>query len=401
MAKLGHIVVVGASLAGLRMLQALRRLGFDGRLTAVGEEPHPPYDRPPLSKQVLTEDWPPDRTALLRDEDTALDIDWRLGARACGLEPGERKLKLESGEHIGFDACAITTGALARRIPNTPDIKGIHTLRNLDDALAIRALLKGSPRVAVVGGGFVGAEVAASCRARGLEVTMVEALPAPLERGLGRRMGMYMAELHRDHGVELRLGVGVKEFIGDTQVAGLRLSDGAHIPAELVVIGIGATPATDWLEGSGLELDDGVLCDEMCRARRAPFVVAAGDVARWPNRRFGEVMRVEHWTNATEQADHAAAQLLAGSAAREPFTPVPFVWSDQFDYKLQFCGRFTPEDESVVVDGSLAERRFVMLFGNKGQVRGVLGINRPRLVMKYRGLIRRGLSFADAKRPSR
>ena len=396
MSSLEHVVVVGASLAGLRTLQALRRAGFSGRLTAIGEEPHRPYDRPPLSKEVLSGKWDLERTNLMREEDGGLEVDWRLGTRAAGLDLEERAVALADGTRVPFDACAITTGTFARTIPGTPALAGIHTLRTLDDAVAIRSALEGSPRVAVIGGGFIGAEVAATCRGRGLDVTIVEALPAPLERGLGRKMGDYVAGIHRDHGVDLRLGVGVDAFEGEGHVAGLRLADGCRVDADLVLVGIGAAPATGWLEDSGLELSDGVVCDEACRSTRAPFVVAAGDVARWPNRLFGETMRIEHWTNATEQADHAAATLLAGEGGGEPFAPVPFVWSDQFDRKIQLAGRFSTEDDCQVVDGSLEERRFVMVSGRGGKLTGVLGMNRPRLVMKYRGMIRDGVGWAEA-----
>ena len=430
---LNRIAVVGASLAGLRVAQALRRHGYDGALTVIGEEPHPPYDRPPLSKSFLTSDAP--APTLLRESDAALDIEWRTGTRATALDLHAREVALASGERVAFDACAITTGAAAKQIPlsRTP-MAGIFVLRTLDDALALRRALHGSPRVAVIGGGFIGAEVAATCRARGLDVTIVEALPALLERGLGRRMGAYFAQLHSDHGVALRLGTGVREFLGGARVEGLRLSDGSTVASDVVVVGVGATPNTGWLESSGLELDDGVLCDASCRATRAPFVVAAGDVARWPNQRFGEVMRVEHWTNATEQADHAATTLLANASAVDngtnkipahagdgdggdarddahagdahaattnqnttptvaPFVPVPFVWSEQFEYRLQFAGLMRAGDESAVVDGSLDARRFVMLFARRGRLCGVLGVNRPRLVMKYRALIRAGAAW--------
>jgi 3-phenylpropionate/trans-cinnamate dioxygenase ferredoxin reductase subunit len=393
MSKLQTIAIVGASLAGLRTAQALRRLGYGGQLIAIGEEKRLPYDRPPLSKEVLAGKKEPEETGLLRDEDASLEVDWRLGQRAAGLDLEGRQVRLEDDSTVGFDACVIATGTYARTIPGTPDLAGIHTLRTLDDAIAMRSELDATPSVAVIGGGFIGAEVAATCRGRGLDVTIVEALPAPLERGLGREMGSYVAEIHRENGVDLRLGVGVEEFLGEGRVSGLRLADGNEVKADLVVVGIGAAPATGWLEGSGLELDNGVVCDATCRTTRAPFVLAAGDVARWPNALFNETMRIEHWTNATEQADHVAATLLAGETGGDEFSPVPFVWSDQFDRKIQIAGRFSGEDESEIVDGSLEERRFVRVYGRAGKIRGVLGMNRPRLVMKYRGLIRDGAAW--------
>ena len=391
MAKLETVVVVGASLAGLRAVQALRRGGYEGRVIAIGEEKRPPYDRPPLSKEILSGKWEPERTRLLRPEDADLEVTWRLGERAAGLELRAHCVRLESGDRVPFDGLVIATGSSARRIPGTPKLPGIHLLRSLDDALAIRAGLENSPRVTVIGAGFIGAEVAATCRGRGLEVTMLEALPVPLERALGVEMGNLVAGLHRDHGVDLRCGVGVKAFHGKDRVEALELQDGSLLPTDLVVVGIGCAPNTAWLADSGLALEDGVVCDASCRAKGAPFVVAAGDVARWPNRLFAETMRIEHWTNATEQADAASAALLAGESGGKAYAPVPFFWSEQYDRKLQFGGRRA--EQTALVDGSLEERRFVLLYGQGGRLRGVLGMNRPRLVMHYRKLIREGAGF--------
>lgn len=390
------VVVVGASLAGLRAVQALRRAGFAGRVTAIGEESEPPYDRPPLSKEVLAGKWDAERTQLLRPEDEDLAVEWRLGKRAESLDLAARRVALAGGESVAFDGLVIATGTFARRLPGTPPLAGVHVLRTLSDCLALRAELDRSPRVAVIGGGFIGLEVAATCRGRGLAVSVIESLAAPLERGLGATLGAYVGEIHRDQGVDLRLGARVARLVGAERVEAVELADGSRIPADAVVVGIGAAPATAWLEGSGLELDDGVVCDAACRTTRAPFAVAAGDVARWPNPLFGASMRIEHWTNATEQADHAVATLLAGESGGEAFAPVPFVWSDQYDRKIQIAGRLDGADETRVVDGSLAERRFVMLFGSRGRVVGVLGMNRPRLVMKARALIRDRAPFADA-----
>jgi len=396
MERMDTVAVVGASLAGLRAAQALRRLGFSGRLIAIGEESEPPYDRPPLSKDVLAGKWDVERTRLLRPEDDALAVEWRLGRRAEALDLGARQVRLAGGESIGFDGLVIATGTYARRLPGAPPLAGIHVLRTLDDCLALRSALDASPRVVVIGAGFIGLEVAATCRGRGLEVTVVEALAAPLERGLGAKLGAYVGEIHRDQGVDLRLGAKVARLVGATRVEAVELADGTRIPADVVLVGIGAAPSTGWLEGSGLELADGVVCDASCRTTRAPFVVAAGDVARWPNPLFETSMRIEHWTNATEQADHAAATLLAGEGGGEPFAPVPFVWSDQYDRKIQVAGRLEGADATRIVDGSLEERRFVMLFGSHGRVCGVLGLNRPRLVMKARALIRDRAPFSSA-----
>ena len=271
------VVVVGASLAGLRAVEELRHRGFDGPITVVGAEPHLPYDRPPLSKQLLAGEWGLDRVALTVPTPGGLDglgVDWRLGTRAVGLDTARRRVALEGGEELPYDGLVIATGATPRRLPGTDGLAGVHTLRTLDDALAIRAELDaGAGRVVVIGAGFIGAEVAATCRARGHAVTLLEALPVPLERALGREMGTVVAELHRDHGVDLRLGVGVAGFEGDGRVERVRLADGSAVPADLVVVGIGVSPATDWLAGSGLALDDGVVCDATTLA--APGIVVA------------------------------------------------------------------------------------------------------------------------------
>ena len=288
---------------------------------------HAPYDRPPLSKQVLAGHWDVDRLALTVGVDggiDALDLDWRLGTLATGLDLDARQVVLADGERLGFDGLVIATGATPRRLPGSEGLAGVHTLRTLDDCLAVRAELDaGARRLVVVGAGFIGAEVAATCRTRGLDVTMVEALPVPLGQALGEEMGAVLADLHRDHGVDVRLGTAVAGLDGgdDGRVERVRLADGSAIEADLVVVGIGVVPNTGWLEGSGLTLDDGVVCDATTLA--APGVVAAGDVARWPSRRFGELMRVEHWDNAIAMGAHAARRLLAGRrrARRRPGHP--------------------------------------------------------------------------------
>lgn len=391
-----RVVVAGGSLAGLRTVEALRRGGYAGRVTVLGAERELPYDRPPLSKEVLAGKWDPARAALRTPESyAALDAEWRLATAATGLDLAGRAV-LAGGERVPFDALVIATGAAPRRLPG-PLPPGVHVLRTLADCLAIRDAFDRAARVAVVGAGFIGGEVAATARARGLDVALIEALPVPLERQLGAVMGAEVAALQRDCGVDVRLGVGVAGFDGSERVRAVRLADGSAVPADVVVLGIGVAPETGWLAGSGLALEDGVLCDERCRAS-APGVYAAGDVARWWNPRYGEAMRVEHWTHATEQADAAAASLLAGAGPCAPFAPVPYFWSDQHGVKIQLAGRIRPGDEVCVVDGVVSERRFVALYGREGRLSAVLGWNRPRLVMQYRRLIRDGARFDDALR---
>lgn len=394
-----RIVVVGASLAGFRAAEELRHQGHAGPITMVGDEPHRPYDRPPLSKQVLAGTKPPEATTLevIGGSTDALELEWCLGTAATGLDLADRCVLLGGGDRLPYDGLVIATGASPRRLPGTDHLDGVRTLRTLDDCIAIRAELAARPRrIAVVGAGFIGAEVAATCRGLGIEVSLIEALPVPLERGLGSRMGAVMADLHRDHGVDLRLGVGVVLIEGSDRVERVRLTDGTVLDVDLVVVGIGVLPNTDWLVDSGLTIDNGILCDETCLA--APRVVAAGDVARWPNQRFGEVMRVEHWDNAIEMGAHAARTLMAQLQGRvgESFSPVPWFWSDQYDRKVQLAGRAGPDDDVEVVAGSIEERRFVAFYGRTGRLVGVLGMNQPAKVMRWRALIEEGTSWQDA-----
>ena len=391
-----NVVVVGGSLAGFRAVEELRHQGYDGRLTVIGAEPHLPYDRPPLSKQILSGAWDLDRLALtpIGKDIADLDVEWRLGVAARHLDVSGRVVQLANEELVPFDALLIATGAAVRTLPAQPELEGLHVLRTLDDCLALRTDLDRSPqRVVVVGAGFIGAEVAATARQRGLEVTVLEALSTPLQRALGDEMGAVCAEIHRDNGVDLRVSTGVAGFDDDGRgrLTGVRLSDGTTVAADVAVVGVGVTPNTAWLDDSELTIDNGIVCDETCLA--ADNVVAAGDVARWPNLRFGEVMRVEHWENAQEQGAHAARRLL-GQA--EPYTPVPWFWSDQYDRKIQLAGRSGADDEVRIVDGSIEERRFVAIYGRAGRLVGVLGMNRPRVVMEYRQLIADGTSWSEA-----
>ena len=316
MSGLSNVVVVGASLAGLRAVETLRRKGFAGRLTLVGAESHLPYDRPPLSKDVLRGETQPDGLALRRAPATyeELDLDLRLGRRATALDIDARTLALDDGATIPYDGLLIATGARVRTLPGTPDLQGLFTLRTLDDALALRAALDAQPgRVVVVGAGFIGSEVASSCRARGLEVTVLEALAVPSERILGVDMGACARRCTPRPAPTCAWAWGWPASTGAT--GGSRVcgsSTGRSSRPTVVVVGVGVRPETDWLDGSGLEIGDGVVCDAACRA--APGIVVAGDVARWHNPLFDESMRVEHWTNAVEQSAAAVDTLLADAA---------------------------------------------------------------------------------------
>ena len=389
------ITVIGASLAGLRGVETLRSDGFDGRITLVGDESHQPYDRPPLSKQVLAGDWEPDRIHLAAPDRLAdLQVDLRLGQRATGLDLEAHTVEVD-GVAERFDGLLIATGAQCRALPGTGHLAGVHTLRTLDDCLAIRAALEAVPRrLVVVGAGFIGSEVASVAVDRGVEVTMVEALPVPLVRVLGAEIGTTMADLHRSHGVDLRCGVGVVELVGEDRVRAAMLDDGSVVEADMVVVGIGVVPNTDWLESSGLQLDDGVCCDATCLA--APDVTAAGDVARWTHPRYGRSVRVEHWDNAVEQGIHAARRLLQTDEEATAYAPVPWFWSDQYDRKIQVAGLTHPDDEVRMVTGSPEEGRFAALYGSGGRFNAVFGMNRPRQVMQFKSLIDQEATWEEA-----
>jgi NADPH-dependent 2,4-dienoyl-CoA reductase/sulfur reductase-like enzyme len=389
------VAVVGASIAGLRAVESLRRAGFEGGVTLVGEEPHLPYDRPPLSKEVLTGARSAETVSFRNRaffDDLGIEV-W-TGRRATGLDIGSREI-LFADERLPFDGAILATGSMPRNLPGAADLEGIHTLRTVDDARAILAALDGSPRVVVVGAGFIGSEVSASARTRGLEVTVVEALPVPLVRAVGTSMGAVCASLHLDHGTELRCGVGVEGFEGTGRVEAVRLSDGTVVAADLVVVGVGVAPATGWLEGSGLTIRDGLVCDASL-SPGPPFVFAAGDLVRWPNPVFGTEMRLEHWTNAVEQGMAAARNLLDGTSAR-PFGSVPYFWSDQYGIRIQLVGYPEgDEDELVVCQGSVEERRFVALYRRGQRVVAAFGMSSPKLVMQYRTMIGHGGSWDDA-----
>ena len=391
---LERIVVVGGSLAGLRAVESLRAGGYDRELIVVGSETHRPYDRPPLSKKLLAGEWEPDRIELRKPDDLdSLGITWRLGAPATGLDVDGRRLMIADGTEISFDAIVIATGAAPRRLPGQADWPHVVELRTLDDALDLRARLRaGDARVVVIGAGFIGLEVAATARRLGNTVTVLEGAPAPLIRGLGAEMGAGCAEVHADHGAEIRCGITVTSIVA----GGVVLGDGELVPADVIVVGIGVAPVTEWLAGSGLEVRDGIVCDAMLNAG-APGVYAAGDVVRWPNLLFDEEMRVEHWTNAAEQGAAAATNLLAEARGEpgEPYAPVPFFWSDQYDRRIQFLGRAAPDDDVLVVSGSIEERSFIALYGRGGRLRGVLGMNLPRLVMKFRPLLAQRAAWDD------
>jgi NADPH-dependent 2,4-dienoyl-CoA reductase/sulfur reductase-like enzyme len=372
------IAIVGASVAGVRSAEALRHAGFDGRLVLVGDEAHRPYDRPPLSKAVLDGSADPDTIGLLdASDDEELALEMRLGVTATRLDGAGARVVLSDGSDVVADGVVVATGGRARRLPGTDDVEGVHTLRSLDDALALRrALRDGSPRVVIVGAGFIGAEVASTCRTMGLGVTVLDGLPLPLEPVLGPRIARGCVDLHAAHGTDLRAATAVSGLVTaptatGRRVVGVTLGDGTTVDADVVVVGIGITPNTAWLEGSGLALDNGVRTDAGM-VTDLPTVVAVGDVARWPGGRH------EHWTSAGEQATVAATNLLAGGTVAT-FAPSGYVWSEQYGRVLQLAGHPSARDEVEIVDGDVAAAKFVARWTDAdGHTTGVFGMDDPR-----------------------
>jgi len=382
-----RIVVVGASAAGLAAAETLRREGYDGTLTLVGEESHLPYDRPPLSKQVLAAEWEPDRVALRTPADLAgHDLDLRLGVAATGLDLAAQEVSLSDGAQVPYDGLIIATGVRPRRLPG----EGAHVLRTLDDALTLRERLGPGRRLVVVGAGFLGAEAAAVAWRLGAKVTLLEPASVPLSHAVGEQVGQVLAQAHVDHGVNLRTGVSVTEVTDE----GVRLGDGEEVEADEVLVAIGSLPNTAWLADSGLSVGDGVVCDEYCEAARNVF--AAGDVARWYNPLFGMSMRIEHRTNAAEQG-MAAARNLLNSQARKAFAPVPYFWSDQYDMKIQAHGYLRGHDEVAVVEGDLGERRFVAAYRTGDRLAGALAVGMPpKAIRGWRSAIAAGVTWQEA-----
>jgi len=381
------IAVVGASLAGLSSARALRSQGFDGRLVIIGDEIHRPYDRPPLSKDFLAGKVGVGDLALeLDDED--LDVEWLLGVRAAGLDLTARSVVLANGSRVRADGLVIATGAIARTIPGAEGLAGVHTLRTLDDAVALKDALQPGRRLVVIGAGFIGAETAATAHLLGLDVTVVEAMATPLAGPLGAEMGAVVAQLHADNGVALLCGTGVRRFTGSGEVDGVELEDGRVLPADLVLVGVGARPNVDWLRDSGLELGNGVLCDAG-GLTSTPGVVAVGDCAAWYDRRLGHHDRVEHWSGASERPKRAVASLLSGDSAGQDAIPAYF-WSDQYDARIQFAGNAQGADAVTIEAGDPALRSFLAVYRREEEPVAVLGMNQVRLFTRWRRALNAG-----------
>ncbi|MCV7394608.1 NAD(P)/FAD-dependent oxidoreductase [Mycobacterium paraseoulense] len=382
------IVIVGGGLAAARTAEQLRRSEYAGRVTIISDEAHVPYDRPPLSKEVLRKEV--DDVALKpREWYDENDITLRLGAAATGLDTAAQTVTLADGSVIGYEELVIATGLVPRRIPTLPDLEGIRVLRTFDESMALREHASAAQRAVVIGAGFIGCEVAASLRSLGVDVVLVEPQPTPLASVLGERIGELVARLHRAEGVDVRLGVGVTEVRGDGRVDTVVLTDGSELAADLVVIGIGSRPATGWLEGSGIEVDNGVLCDEAGRTS-APHVWALGDVASWRDA-TGHQARVEHWSNVADQTRVVVPAMLGQDVSSA--VVVPYFWSDQYDVKIQCLGEPEATDTVHLIEDD--GRKFLAYYERDGVLVGVVGGGMPGKVMKVRAKIAAGAPISD------
>lgn len=381
-------MIVGGGLAAARTAEQLRRAEYAGPITIVSDEVHLPYDRPPLSKEVLRSEI--DDTALKpRDWYDEKDITLRLGQAATGIDTAAQTVTLADGTSLGYDELVIATGLVPRRIPSLPDLDGIRVLRSFDECMALRTHASSAKKAVVVGAGFIGCEVAASLRGLGVDVVLVEPQPTPLASVLGEQIGALVTRLHRDEGVDVRTGIGVAEVHGQGHVDTVVLTDGTEVPADLVVVGIGSHPATDWLDGSGIEVDNGVVCDESGRTS-APHVWALGDVASWRDA-AGHQVRVEHWSNVADQTRVVVPAMLGREV---PSTVVvPYFWSDQYDVKIQCLGEPEATDTVHIVEDD--GRKFLAYYERDGALVGVVGGGLPGKVMKVRAKVAAAVPISE------
>ena len=384
MAPKESYIVVGANLAGGSAAETLRKEGFDGRVTLIGQEPDRPYDRPPLSKEYLRGEKEEEKlffkpSSFYQEQ----EIDLCLGVKATRLDLAKRIVELDTGEGLKYDKLLLATGSRVRTL-DLPGggMEGVYYLRTIGDSQKLAEAIKRSQKVAIVGAGFIGSEVAASCRMKGLEVSVLEIGAVPLRHALGDELGRTYADIHRDHGIDLRLGEGIREIQGHGQVEQVIATSGAAIQCDLVVIGVGIMPQTELAEGSEIAVDNGVVVDEFCQTN-IPGIYAAGDVANWWHPTLRQRLRVEHWDNALNQGAAAARNMLG---LNEPYSPVLYFWSDQYDLNLQYIGHAARWDH-IVYRGSPAERKFTAFFMEDNLVLAALAVNRFRDVNPTRALI--------------
>jgi NADPH-dependent 2,4-dienoyl-CoA reductase/sulfur reductase-like enzyme len=390
------LVIVGASLAGLSAARAARRQGFTGRVVIIGDDPHRPYDRPPLSKEFLSGVCQVEDLALESDEEQ-LEAEWVLGVAAVSFDAVTREVGLADGSSVRADYLVVATGASARALPELAGLENVLTLRTLEDARKLRALVARGGRLVVIGAGFIGAEVASTAHALGLQVTVLEKSPTPLCGPLGAQMGSVVAGLHDRAGVELLCGVDIAGYDIDGGVlTGVRLADGRVLPADVVVVGIGAVPNVGWLEGSGVELGNGVVCDAVGRTSVAG-VVAVGDCAAWLDPRTGAHRRVEHWTGALERPAIAVGALLGHADASLPVEQ-PYFWSHQYGARLQFVGDIAGADRISYEHGGEGQESFLAVYYAGEEPVAVLGWNQPRLFTRWRKSLAKTATAVPAQR---
>lgn len=390
-------VIVGSSIGGVRTAQALRLEGYTGDIVLVGEETELPYDKPPLSKAVLAGTAEESSIRLLtRDEADAAGIRLLLGHRGTGVDIAGSMVELEGHGPVGFDNLVIATGASARPSP-WGQRAGIHILRTLEDARRLRADLLSGGHLAVIGAGFIGAEAAATARSLGLDVTVIDPLPVPMSRIFNPEIGQWFGDLHRSKGISTIFGTGVESLEGEQGSFVLRLTNGKRINASVVLVGIGAIPNDGWLASSGLLVDNGVVLDEFCRAVDAPNVYAVGDVARWRHLTHAEDIRIEHWTNAVEQASCVAHNITHPGAPRA-YTPTEYVWSDQHDWKIQVVGRVGGGSDYSVIGHPEVHGRFAALYTGDGtSLRGAAIVNWPKALVACRRGMAAGITVQELR----